>query len=171
MRYRLSLHARCLIAASAAALAASPASAQTQAASPKPDTVKEGADGEIIVTTTAQKRFENLQNVPMAVQVVLPSQLDAQGAHHFQDLDKVMPSLVIRPANHPVNYNVAMRGIGTFAYAIGVESSVAATVDGAPVAFLARAITDLPDVAMIECCAGRKARCTASPHRRVSSRS
>lgn len=150
MHYRRSRKARCLIAASAAALAAAPAAAQTQAPAPRPGTVTEDADGAIIVTTTAQKRFENLQNVPMPVQVVLPSQLDAQGAHHFQDLDKVMPSLVIRPANHPVNYNVAMRGIGTFAYAIGVESSVAATVDGAPVAFLARAITDLPDVAMIE---------------------
>jgi iron complex outermembrane receptor protein len=139
-----------LIAVSAAALIIGQAHAQTT----KPGSVTEGPDGEVIVTTTAQKRFENIQNVPLAVQVVNPAQLEAQGVHHFQELDRVMPSLVIRPADQPVNTNVSMRGVGTFAYAIGVESSVAVTVDGAPVAFLARAITDLPDVAMIEALRG-----------------
>ncbi|PVX31540.1 TonB-dependent receptor [Sphingomonas pokkalii] len=105
---------------------------------------------EIIVTTTAQKRFENIQNVPLAVQVVTPAQLEAQGVRHFQDLGKVAPSLTIRPAEHPVNSNVSLRGVGTFAFGIGVESSVAVTVDGVPLAFQARAFTDLPDVAMIE---------------------
>ncbi|OAN66558.1 TonB-dependent receptor [Sphingomonas sp. TDK1] len=107
-------------------------------------------DVEIIVTTTAQKRFENIQNVPLAVQVVTPAQLEAQGVRHFQDLGKVAPSLTIRPAEHPVNANVSLRGVGTFAFGIGVEPSVAVTVDGAALAFQARAFTDLPDVAMIE---------------------
>jgi iron complex outermembrane recepter protein len=107
-------------------------------------------DDEIIVTTTAQKRFENIQNVPLAVQVVTPAQLEAQGVRNFQDLGKVAPSLTIRPAEHPVNANVSLRGVGTFAFGIGVESSVAVTVDGAALAFQARAFTDLPDVAMIE---------------------
>ncbi len=107
-------------------------------------------DGEIVVTTTAQKRFENIQNVPLAVQVVTPAQLEAQGVRNFQDLGKVAPSLTIRPAEHPVNSNVSLRGVGTFAFGIGVESSVAVTVDGVPLAFQARAFTDLPDVAQIE---------------------
>ncbi|WP_082664511.1 TonB-dependent receptor [Sphingomonas sp. HT-1] len=107
-------------------------------------------DVEIIVTTTAQKRFENIQNVPLAVQVVTPALLEAQGVRNFQDLGKVAPSLTIRPAEHPVNANVSLRGVGTFAFGIGVESSVAVTVDGAALAFQARAFTDLPDVAQIE---------------------
>lgn len=107
-------------------------------------------DGEIIVTTTAQKRFENIQNVPLPVQVLTADQLEAQGVRHFQELTKVAPSLVIRPAEHPVNANVSLRGVGTFAFGIGVEPSVAVTVDGVPLAFQARAFTDLPDVAMIE---------------------
>src|SRR5436305_773086 len=60
-------------------------------------------DGEIVVTTTAQKRFENIQNVPLPVQVLTAEQLKAQGVRNFQDLTKVAPSLVIRPAEHPVN--------------------------------------------------------------------
>ncbi|MEI5687503.1 TonB-dependent receptor [Sphingomonas kyungheensis] len=138
---------------SIAALATAQVAAAETPAPQKPGqfgVVTTGDDGEIIVTTTAQKRFENMQRVPLPVQVITATQLEAQGIHHFQDLDRVMPSLVVRPANHPVNTNVSIRGIGTFAYAIGVESSVAVTIDGAPVAFLARAINDLPDVAQIE---------------------
>jgi len=118
--------------------------APAQAATPVKD------EDEIIVTTTAQKRFENIQNVPLAVQVVTPAQLEAQGVRHFQDLGKVAPSLVIRSAENPVNSNVSLRGVGTYAFGIGVESSVAVTVDGVPLAFQARAFTDLPDVAQIE---------------------
>ncbi len=121
-----------------------PAAAPVQTAKPVKD------DGEIVVTTTAQKRFENIQNVPLAVQVVTPAQLEAQGVRHFQDLGKVAPSLTVRTAENPVNANVSLRGVGTFAFGIGVESSVAVTVDGVPLAFQARAFTDLPDVAMIE---------------------
>ena len=121
-----------------------PAATPTQTTPPVKD------DGEIIVTTTAQKRFENIQNVPLAVQVVTPAALEAQGVRHFQDLGKVAPSLTVRTAENPVNSNVSLRGVGTFAFGIGVESSVAVTVDGVPLAFQARAFTDLPDVAMIE---------------------
>ncbi|GAA0735795.1 TonB-dependent receptor [Sphingomonas sp. ABOLD] len=133
------------------AYAATPEEADKGAGAPAQAAPAAGQDdGEIIVTTTAQKRFENIQNVPLAVQVVTPADLEAQGVRHFQDLGKVSPSLVIRPSENPVNANVSLRGIGTFAYAIGVESSVAVTVDGVPLAFQARAFSDLPDVAMIE---------------------
>jgi iron complex outermembrane receptor protein len=104
--------------------------------------------GEIIVT--AQKRAENVQNVPLAVSVLGQSQLQAAGVRQFQDLGAVSPSLTIRPAEHPVNANVSLRGVGTFAFGIGVEPSVAVLVDEVPMAFQARAFTDLPDVERIE---------------------
>ena len=43
-----------------------------------------------------------------------------------------------------------MRGVGTFAFGIGVESSVAVLVDEVPLPFQARAFSDLPDVERIE---------------------
>ncbi|HEY5807957.1 MAG TPA: TonB-dependent receptor, partial [Povalibacter sp.] len=46
--------------------------------------------------------------------------------------------------------SVALRGIGTFAFSIGVEPSVAVQLDDVPVAFQARAFTDLTDVERIE---------------------
>ena len=119
---------------------AAPASSPAGAAS--------GNSGEIIVT--ANKRAESVQRVPLAVAVVSPAQLKASGVTQFQDLGRVSPSLVIRTAEQPVNSNISLRGVGTFAFGIGVESSVAVLVDEVPLAFSARAFTDLPDVQRIE---------------------
>ena len=102
------------------------------------------------VLVTANKRVENLQEVPLAVSVINENALQASGVQQFQDLGKVAPSLTIRPAEHPVNSNVSLRGVGTFAFGIGVESSVAVLLDEVPLAFSARAFTDLPDVERIE---------------------
>ena len=102
------------------------------------------------IVITAQKREENVQRVPLAVSVLTPASLAAAGVRNFADLGKIAPSLTIRPAEHPVNSNVSLRGVGTFAFGIGVESSVAVLVDEVPLAFSARAFTDLPDVERIE---------------------
>ncbi len=114
----------------------------------------QASDQQMITTTTAQKRFENLQNVPLAVQVITPAQLEEEGVNNFQELGKVAPSLIIKPADQPVSANVSIRGVGTFAYGIGVETSVAVTVDGAAVAFMPRVFSALPDVAQIEVLGG-----------------
>ena len=102
------------------------------------------------VIVTAQKREQSVQEVPQAVQVINAAQLAAASVHEFADLTKIAPSLVIKPAEHPVNASVSLRGIGTFAFSIGVEPSVAVQVDDVPVAFQARAFTDLSDVQRIE---------------------
>jgi len=60
-----------------------------------------------------------------------------------------------------VNASVALRGIGTFAFSIGVEPSVAVQLDDVPVAFQARAFTDMTDVERVEVLRGRKAPCMA----------
>jgi iron complex outermembrane receptor protein len=122
---------------------ADPQSAQAVNAAPDPQET-----GDIIVT--AQKRSENIQSVPLAVSVISPNQLAAAGVRNFQDLGSISPSLTIRPAEQPVNSNVSLRGVGTFAFGIGVESSVAVLVDEVPLSLSARAFSDLPDVERIE---------------------
>ena len=103
---------------------------------------------EVIVTAT--KREQSVQEVPQAVQVINADQLASASIHEFADLTRIAPSLVIKPAEHPVNASVSIRGIGTFAFSIGVEPSVAVQVDDVPVAFQARAFADLSDVERIE---------------------
>lgn len=151
-------HTTCRAALVAAlVMGASPALADTAAnaeqtaqpaAPPPPPAAETPGMGDIIVT--AQKRAENVQSVPLAVSVLGQSQLELAGVRQFQDLGNVAPSLTVRPAEHPVNANVSLRGVGTFAFGIGVEPSVAVLVDEVPLAFQARAFTDLPDVAQIE---------------------
>lgn len=102
------------------------------------------------VTVTAEKRTENLQKVPVAVAVVNSDQLEAFAVRDFNDLNRVAPSLVIKPAENPVNASLTIRGVGTFAFSIGVEPSVAVVVDDVPIAFQPRAFTDLSDIAQIE---------------------
>ncbi|MET3654655.1 TonB-dependent receptor [Dyella japonica] len=102
------------------------------------------------VTVTAEKRVENLQKVPVAVAVINTDQLAAYDVRDFNDLNRVAPSLVIKPAENPVNASLTIRGVGTFAFSIGVEPSVAVVVDDVPIAFQPRAFTDLSDIAQIE---------------------
>ena len=102
------------------------------------------------VTVTAEKRTRDLQKVPVAVAVVSAEQLDAFAVRDFNDLNRVSPSLVIRPAENPVNASITVRGVGTFAFSIGVEPSVAVVVDDVPIGFQPRAFTDLSDLAQIE---------------------
>ena len=108
----------------------------------------DGALEEIVVTS--QKRTENVQDIPVAVQVVSGAALEAQGIREFSELSRTTPSLFIRPAEHPVNASISMRGIGTFAFSQAVEPSVAVQMDDVPVQFLARAFADLSDIERVE---------------------
>jgi iron complex outermembrane receptor protein len=131
------------------ALSAAPFSAR--AADASAPTAQAGAGDTLEeVVVTANKRAENLQSVPLAVSAIDESTLQASGVTQFGDLGKVASSLIVRPAEHPANSNVSLRGVGTFAFGIGVESSVAVLVDEVPLAFQARAFSDLPDVERIE---------------------
>jgi iron complex outermembrane recepter protein len=102
------------------------------------------------IVVTSQKRAENVQDVPIAVQVVSGATLEAQGIREFSELSRTTPSLFIRPAEHPVNASISMRGIGTFAFSQAVEPSVAVQMDDVPVQFLARAFADLSDIERVE---------------------
>ena len=77
------------------------------------------------VVVTSQKRAENVQDVPVAVQVLSGETLEKQSIREFSELTRAAPSLIIRSAEHPVNASISMRGIGTFAFSQAVEPSVA----------------------------------------------
>ncbi|MFW1406307.1 hypothetical protein ACEV85_23955, partial [Vibrio parahaemolyticus] len=76
--------------------------AQTAPASPADEAA---TAGDIIVT--ANKRAENIQRVPLAVSVLTPAALASAGVRNFQDVAKLSPSLVVRPAEQPQNSNVS----------------------------------------------------------------
>jgi iron complex outermembrane receptor protein len=127
---------------SSATLLALPAVASAQTA--KPD--------EVVVT--AQKRAENVQQVPVSITVIQSAQLTDAGVHNFQDLSNVAPSLGVTAGGNGQNSSVVMRGVGAFSYSYLTEPDVAIIIDDVPVASQSQAFTNLSDVAQIEVLSG-----------------
>lgn len=132
-----------LLATAGAVLIAVPAYAQT--AAPADDYV-----GLEEVVVTAQKREENLQNVPVAVTALSAEAIANQRIADFTDLTRAAPSLTITQSTSSPNNSIILRGIGTFAFSIGVEPSVAVIIDDMPVVQQAQAFDNMSDLQRIE---------------------
>jgi iron complex outermembrane receptor protein len=127
-----------------AALCAGAGSAYAQTASEAPVSTVE----EIVVTGT--KRAENIQNVPASVLVVTSANLERGNVRDFDDLVRVAPSLTITKTTQPANNSINIRGIGTYAFSIATQPSVAVVIDDVPQAFQAAAFAALVDVQQVE---------------------
>ncbi|MBY0240819.1 MAG: TonB-dependent receptor [Burkholderiaceae bacterium] len=102
------------------------------------------------VVVTANKRAQNLQDVPMAITVLNDATLQRNNVRDFDDLPNLSPALTVSYGTQPGNFSINMRGIGTFSLGIGVESDVAVVIDDMPYAMQANAFKDLADVHRIE---------------------
>lgn len=80
---------------------------------------------EIIVT--AQKRAQNLQQVPLSVSAVSGEKISESGADNLEDLSSLVPGVII--SKGPVNTNIYIRGIGS-GLNRGFEQSVGMYIDG-----------------------------------------
>jgi iron complex outermembrane receptor protein len=112
-------------------------------AEPQVETVEE-------IIVTAGKRAENVQDVPASVLVVSASMLESSSVRDFDDIVKVAPSVTITKTSQPGNNSINIRGIGTYAYSIATEPSVAVVIDDVPQAFQAAAFAALVDVQQVE---------------------
>jgi iron complex outermembrane receptor protein len=87
---------------------------------------QEGALEEIVVT--AQRRRENLQDVPITVTAVSADSLAAVGITNTADLVNVVPGMLVQTS---AGYSLPhLRGVGVTAIGAGIENSVALYVDG-----------------------------------------
>lgn len=125
--------------------AAAPAHAQTAPAAE--DAVSD--DGNIIIVT-AQKREQNLQEVPVAINVITAESIDNYDVKNFEDVARVSPSLSVDTGDAPSGNVIRMRGIGTAAFSISAESSVAVIVDEVPLMLTAQAFGSLEDIERVE---------------------
>ena len=83
------------------------------------------AEGDIVVT--AQRRTENLRDVPIAITVVNGQSLRETGANQLADITQRAPSLNFTAT--PGVPNFAIRGVGTNSFDYGIESAVGIAVD------------------------------------------
>lgn len=108
----------------------------------------EGALGAI--TVTAQKREQNLQEVPIAISVVSGDQLETAGGFNVEALRQLVPSLNVRKTNTQINQALFLRGVGTINFAIAAQPSVAAVLDGVVLSSAGEAFGDLYDIERVE---------------------
>ena len=117
-----------------------------------PATATAAAAGDALETivVTATKRAENLQSVPLTVDVVSQAALQNANLSNTADLVRLSPGLEFRHTGTPANDAFNIRGIETLASSYGVEQSVGVAFDGVPLARPAGAVADLVDVRNVE---------------------
>lgn len=144
------------IALVAAALTVIPVSAASAQDAPTPaaetpeqveQTIDPSSSGVSDIVVTAQKRSENLQNVPISVTAVSSEQLQAVGVVDTRGLTAVTSGLSIGAAAG--NFSPHIRGVGTTAYGIGIESPVALYIDGVYYGAQPTGFVNLVDVAQV----------------------
>jgi len=98
------------------------------------------------VVVTANKRVENVQDVPKQVQVVSSIVMKEQNITSVNDLSKIVPSLA--------GNGLAIRGVATGATTISANSKVGIVLDDVPIPSRAGSANNLLDIERTEVLAG-----------------
>ncbi|HEX7710732.1 MAG TPA: TonB-dependent receptor [Sphingomonadaceae bacterium] len=140
------------IAALATAIA-TPALAQEKAPEPTPQDQANGGGVEEIVVT-AQKRAENVQDVPIAISAFTATSLQERAVTSVASLSNIAPNVTL-DAGTPFSgasqvLSAYIRGIGANDFAFNIDPGVGVYLDGVYLARSVGANQDLPDVERIE---------------------
>jgi iron complex outermembrane receptor protein len=100
------------------------------------------------VVVTAQKRSENVRDVPLSITALTNNQLDAAGVSTTMDLTTLVPGLKMDRVGGFTD--PAIRGITTYITSAGVDPNVATYIDGVYQSNPEGGTFDLPDVERIE---------------------
>ena len=109
--------------ASAVVLAGLGASSAAQAQTSDAQTVDS-------IIVTAQKREQNLQDVPVVVTAVGAKLLQDTGVKDIKDLTILTPGLTVTSTSSEASTTARVRGVGTVGDNPGLESSVGVVIDG-----------------------------------------
>lgn len=102
------------------------------------------------IVVVAQKRAENVQDVPMSITALSGDALTRRGLNDLLDVARQTPSLQIPAANNMRNTAVRIRGIGSSGANPGIESSVGMFLDGIYMPSGGMAFGELIDIATVE---------------------
>ena len=117
----------CLLAASAGTALAQQTGAAPADPAPPADTEEATNLDRIVVT--AQSRDQELQDVPIALQVIGEDLIQQLSAENIGDLDSFVPGLVVSDSQ-PTQASFRLRGISTGDFGIGTDPTVGVYVDG-----------------------------------------
>ncbi len=140
---------RLLLACSAAAIFASGAVAQTVGVD-----ATGGGSGLDEIVVTAQKRAENVQDVPIAIAAFGGEAIQQRGISDVSQLSSITPSVVLDAgtpfAGSGAALGATIRGIGQNDFAVNVDPGVGVYLDGIYLARTVGANVALPDVERVE---------------------
>lgn len=129
-------------------VAAAPSWAQPVASTDNASSENDATIGLGDIVVTAQRRSENLQNVPVAVSAVTSDQLAKSNVVGVADLRLAVPALNITYANGQMS--TSLRGLGSNGIAPGFENPVAIYVDGVYYASQVTTFLGLANIEQIE---------------------
>ncbi len=99
---------------------------------------------------TANKRVERLQEVPASITAVGAATIEKMQIVNPQDFQQLAPTLNFQAADEARLFNFSIRGIGTEAFSVGVEPSVATIIDGVVYTRPGAAFDGLGDIERVE---------------------
>ena len=102
------------------------------------------------VVVTAQKREQNLQDVPIAISAFSDSQVRESGIQRIEELADISPSITFGKGISFAKSALNIRGVGTKVFGAGVEATVATVIDGVVMARAGAGLDDIPDIERIE---------------------
>ncbi len=102
------------------------------------------------ITVVAQKREENIMDVPVAITAISGAQIEASAIKDMYDLQINVPGLIVGGSQTTTTSNFSIRGIGSTSNNFGVESSVGLYVDNVYRSRQSSLINELVDVEAVE---------------------
>ncbi len=115
--------------------------------------VSTGVQAQVVleeIVVTAQKREQNLQDVPIAVSAFTGQQLQEGVIKDVFDLATNVPGLRMSQNQNATQSNFSIRGVGTSAQNFGLESSVGLYVDGVYRSRQSSMINNMVDMEAVE---------------------
>ena len=102
------------------------------------------------IVVTAQKREQNIQDIPLAVTALSGAHILEHGITDLFDLQETAPGLFVDQSQTATTANFSIRGIGTSSQNFGLESSVGLYIDGVFRARQSALINELVDIERVE---------------------
>ena len=115
-----------------------------------PASAQSGAEGLEEIVVTAQKREQNIMDVPIAISAISGAQIEESGLNSMFDLQQNVPGLIVSQSQTTTSSNFSIRGIGSTSNNFGVESSVGLYVDGVYRSRQSSMVNELIDVQAAE---------------------
>jgi iron complex outermembrane receptor protein len=118
------------------------------------DAASTGAEADVpaldAIVVTAQKRAENIQNVPINITAISADRLASLAITNVQDLTAYVPSFRVTEPGDPAVSAISLRGVGQRDINVQNEGAVALFVDQAYVSFIPAVGQPIFDVDRIE---------------------